>query len=323
MQKIGIVGVGNFGKFHVEELLKMPEFKLVGFYDNNSKTSELISKRFNICAFKSYNELLNEIDVIDIAVPTLLHYTCAVEAIKKQKHVFIEKPVTITVEDAENLVKLAEEASVKVQVGHIERFNSAFLAALPYINNPYYIEIQRSQQLFDYDTNTSVVLNLMLHDIDIVLSITNSNLKKINALGIKNINETSDFANARIEFDNGCVANITSNRTSPIELITYKFFQKNMCISIDLLNKRAEIINFNPLAIGSKNESQPINTKFIKDLSIKDCKIIDENSLKKEFLAFYDCLENNSKPSVTLDDGFKALKVANEIIEKIKVSADF
>lgn len=318
MQKIGIVGVGNFGKYHVEELLKMPEFNLIGFFDINPTTSKLISSKFNITAFNSYSELLNSVEVIDIAVPTSLHYTCAVEAIKKQKHVFIEKPVTITVDDAENLVKLAEEASIKVQVGHIERFNSAFLAALPYINNPYYIEIQRLQQFVNHNTDTSVVLNLMIHDIDIVLSVINSNLKKINALGIKNINGTSDFANARIEFDNGCVANITSNRTSPIELITFNFFQKNMCINIDLLNKKSKIINFN-----AKNENQPINTKLIKDLSIKDCKIIDENSLKKEFLAFYNCIENNSKPTVTLDDGFKALKVANEILDKIKVSADF
>jgi len=323
MQKIGIVGVGNFGKFHVEELLKIPEFELVGFYDINPHSSELVSKKFNIKAFNSFAELLNEVEVIDVAVPTSLHYVIAVEAIKKQKHVFIEKPVTITVEDAENLVKLAEEASIKVQVGHIERFNSAFLAALPYINNPYYIEIQRLQKFINHNTDTSVVLNLMLHDIDIVLSVNNSNIKKINAFGIKNINQTSDFANARIEFDNGCVANITSNRVSPIELITYNFFQKNVCISIDLLNKRTEIINYNPIAIGSKSNQQPINTKFIKDLSIKDCKIIDEHSLKKEFLAFYNCIANNSKPSVTLNDGFKALKVANEIIDKIKVSADF
>lgn len=318
MQKIGIVGVGNFGKFHVEELLKIPKFELVGFYDINPDVSEQISKKFNISAFNSYTELLNEVDVIDVAVPTSLHYVIAVEAIKKQKHVFIEKPVTITVEDAENLVKLAEEASVKVQVGHIERFNPAFLAALPFINNPYYIEIQRLQKLFNYNVNTSVVLNLMIHDIDIVLSVNKSNIKKINVFGIKNINQTSDFANARIEFDNGCVANITANRISPDELVTYKFFEKNKCINVDLLNKKSEIISFIP-----NEKNNPINTNILKELSVEDCKIIDENSLRKEFLAFYNCIENNSKPSVTLDDGFKALKVANEIIDKIKVSADF
>lgn len=315
MQRIGIVGVGHFGKFHVKELKKIHEFDLVGFYDIDPETSQKITKEFDIPAFPSYEALLNEIDIIDIAVPTYLHFECATEAIKKQKHVFIEKPVTITVEDAESLIKLAEEASVKVQVGHIERFNPAFKAALPLIFNPNYIEIQRLQTMNDYAYDESIVLKLMIHDIDIVLSTINSNIKKVNATGIKLFNGITSIANARLEFDNGCVANITSSIISPKNIIEYKIYQKEKFIFIDFLNRKAAVSIFKEDITGKE--------QVFKDIHFESSEKSNSNSLKEEFISFFNCINNNYKPSVTLDDGFKALRVANEIIEKIKLSNDF
>ncbi|MBI5538704.1 MAG: Gfo/Idh/MocA family oxidoreductase [Bacteroidia bacterium] len=315
MRRIGIVGVGHFGKFHVKELIKIHEFDLIGFYDINPETSKTIQTEFGIKPFTSYEALLDEIDIIDIAVPTNMHFNCATEAIKKQKHVFIEKPVTITVEDAQNLIKLAEEASVKVQVGHIERFNPAFKAALPLIFNPSYIEIHRLQTMNDHAYDESIILKLMIHDIDIVISTINSNIKKINATGVKLINGITSIANARLEFDNGCVANITSSIVSPKNIIEYKIFQKEKYIFIDFLNRKAEVSIF--------KEDKTNKEQVLKDIHIESSEKLNSNSLKEEFISFFNCINNNFKPSVTLDDGFKALKVANEIIEKIKLSNDF
>ncbi|PIP54091.1 MAG: oxidoreductase [Bacteroidetes bacterium CG23_combo_of_CG06-09_8_20_14_all_32_9] len=318
MQKIGIIGVGHFGRSHIKELKEIPEFELAGFYDINPETSKQISAEFNISVFSSYEELLNEVNVVDIAVPTSLHYECAVEAIKKQKHVFIENPVTLTVEDAENLIKLAEEASIKVQVGNIEQFNPAFRGAQLHINNPVYIEIQRLQPFTNSSPEDSVILNLMIYDIDIILGTVNANIKKIDANGAKFVSGTADIANARLEFDNGCVANITSSRISPDNIVIYKFFQKDEYIIVDFLNKKTETVKFKKI----ENNCNPVLNNYrnmLKELLIENYEITNSNALKEEFLAFSKCIENNSTPLVTLDDGFKALQVANEIIEKINI----
>ena len=326
MQRIGVLGVGHFGKYHLKALKEIQGFDLVGFFDIDKEVSKIVTAEYGIPSFPSFEALLAKVDVVDIVIPTVSHFECAVEALKKQKHLFIEKPVTNSVEDAENLLKLSEEASVKVQVGHIERFNPAFLAAVPHIQNPMFIEIHRLQPFTNRSTDVSVILNLMIHDIDIVLSIVNSNIKRISASGIKVVTNTPDLANARLEFDNGCVANITSSRISLNNLRRSRFFQKDTSITVDFLNKSTEIIRMRNL--GDDNNYQLFENSFDgldspKELFAEKPKIFPNNAIKDELIAFLKSIEENSKPLVTLDDGVKALRVAHEIIEKIKLSNEY
>lgn len=327
MQRIGVIGAGHFGKYHLKALKDISEFELVGFYDIDKLVSEDVRSTFNIKAFPSYEALLDEIDIVDIVVPTVSHYECAVEAIRRQKNVFIEKPVTSSLTDAENLIKLAEEASVKVQVGHIERFNPAFIAAIPYINNPMFIEIHRLQPFTNRSTDISVVLNLMIHDIDIVLSTVNSNIKKISASGVKVITSTPDIANARLEFENGCVANITASRIALKNIRRCRFFQKETGITVDFLNKTTEIIsiskqNDNGTHNGKEHEERKENDSPGKLYKIRP-EIQQKNAITEEMLSFMKSINENSTPVVTLYDGFKALQVAHEIIGKVRLSNEF
>lgn len=311
MLKIGVVGVGHFGRFHIQAIRNIEGFELVGFYDIDAKRSHEVSSEFNLHAFSSYQDLLDNVDVVDIVVPTVSHYDCAVTAIKQQKHIFLEKPVTDKVKDAELLLKLATEAQVKAQVGHIERFNPAFLAAKSYISNPMFIEIHRLAQFTIRSTDVSVIFNLMIHDIDIVLSVVKSNIKKIHASGMNVVTDATDIANARIEFDNGCVANITSSRISTGNMRRMRFFQKDTYINVDCFNKKAEVIqldinNANPFSItdlgGFNSNAIPVNTN---------------NAIQVELTHFLNSIENNTEPIVSLYDGVKALQVAQMITDKI------
>ena len=322
MQRIGVIGVGHFGKYHVKAIKEIPGFQLIGFFDIDETTSKAVEAEFGVKAYPSYESLLSEVDVIDIVVPTVSHYECAVEALKKQKHVFLEKPVTSSLEDSQSLLKLAEEASVKVQVGHIERFNPAFLSAAPFLNNPMFIEIHRLQPFTNRSTDVSVILNLMIHDIDIVLSTVHSNIKKISASGVKVVTGSPDLANARLEFDNGCVANITASRISLNNIRRSRFFQKDTCITIDFLNKSSEIIKMRDLPGDcKKNDDEILDSP--KELYAEKPEVFPNNAIKEELISFLNAIETNTNPLVTLDDGVKALNVAHEIIEKIKLSNDF
>ncbi len=325
MQRIGIIGVGHFGKYHIKAIKEIPGYKLAGFYDIDEVTSKFVEQEYGVRSYPSYESLLADVDVIDIVVPTVSHFECAVEAIRKQKHLFIEKPVTNSLEDAETLLKLAEEASVKVQVGHIERFNPAFLSAVPYILNPMFIEIHRLQPFTNRSTDVSVILNLMIHDIDIVLSTVNSNLKKISASGVKVVTRTPDLANARLEFDNGCVANITASRISLTNIRRSRFFQKDTSITVDFLNKTSEIIRMRDLTDNLERSDSGSSHDFIdspKELFAERPEVIPNNAIKEELISFLKSIEENTSPLVTLDDGVKALQVAQKIIEKIKLSND-
>ena len=214
MLKIGLIGVGHLGRIHLEQLLKIPEYQFTGIFDVSKEKVDQAIKDFGITAFKSLEELIDASDVVDVVTPTLSHYDCAVMAIKKSRHVFIEKPITNTLDEARELIELTKEANVKVQIGHVERFNPAFMAAQPYCKDPVFIETHRLAQFNPRGTDVPVILDLMIHDIDIVLSIVNSEVKKINANGVSIISDTPDIANARIEFHNGCVANLTASRIS-------------------------------------------------------------------------------------------------------------
>jgi len=316
MLKIGVVGAGHFGRFHIQSILQIPEYRLAGFYDIDKERSDLISSEFGIRAFSDYASLLKECDVVDIVVPTVSHFECAKEAIRQQKHVFVEKPLTASLNEAKILLDLANEAQVKAQTGHIERFNPAFMAAYPHISNPMFIEIHRLAEFTPRSTDVSVIYNLMIHDIDIVLSVVKSNMKKVHASGVKVITDSTDIANARIEFDNGCVANITSSRISTTNMRRMRFFQKNMYINVDCLNKRAEILK---VKNGGEIELTGLTENFVNDHSFEteSLDIQMNNAIKVELEQFGKAILNNTDVPVSFEDGYNALKVANLISEKI------
>ncbi len=233
MLKAGVLGAGHLGKIHLRLLNESEKYELVGFYDPIKENAEKVAKEFGYKAFNSVEELIDAVDVVDIVTPTLSHFDCAKEAIEKSKHIFIEKPITKTVEEAETIVELAKQYTVKGQVGHVERFNPAFTAVKDTIKNPMFIETHRLAEFNPRGTDVPVVLDLMIHDIDAVLSVVNSKVKNVKASGVSIISETPDIANARIEFENGCVANLTASRISLKNMRKSRFFQRDAYISVD------------------------------------------------------------------------------------------
>ncbi|MBA3705329.1 MAG: Gfo/Idh/MocA family oxidoreductase [Bacteroidetes bacterium] len=320
MIKIGILGAGHLGKIHIRLLKEIEKYQVIGFYDSNPIAAEEVEKEFAIKRFDTIDALLDEVDAVDIVTPTVTHHDCASRAIKRSKHIFIEKPVTSTIEEAKNLIGLSKEANVKVQVGHVERFNPAFIAAKDYCSNPMFIETHRLAQFNPRGTDVSVVLDLMIHDIDIILSVVNSNIKKINASGVAVVSDSPDIANARIEFDNGCVANLTASRISMKNMRKSRFFQKDTYISVDFLDKKVDVIRLknvegevDPLAV-----TIDLGTKGSKQIYFENPLISPTNAIKMELDTFADSIIGNTTPLVSIDDGYKALDVAYKIIEKMK-----
>ena len=321
MIKIGILGAGHLGKIHIRLLKEIEKYKVIGFYDADPIAAEQVEKEFGVKRFDSIEALLEEVDAVDIVTPTVTHYDCASKAIKRSKHIFIEKPVTSTIEEAKSLIGLSKEANVKVQVGHVERFNPAFIAARDYCSNPMFIETHRLAQFNPRGTDVSVVLDLMIHDIDIILSIVNSNIKRINASGVAVVSESPDIANARIEFDNGCVANLTASRISMKNMRKSRFFQKDAYISVDFLDKKVDVIRLKNI----EGDVDPLavtidlgNNKGSKQIYFENPPILPTNAIKMELDTFADSIISNTTPLVSIDDGYKALDVAYKIIEKMK-----
>lgn len=323
MLKIGVLGAGHLGKIHIKLIPEISNYELVGFYDPDSERSAEVAAEFKTTAFNSIDDLIDAVDVVDVVTPTLSHYDCASLAMRKSRHVFIEKPVTNTIEEAKKLMDLAHEASVKVQVGHVERFNPAFMNAREHIKQPMFIETHRLAQFNPRGTDVSVVLDLMIHDLDIVLSVVKSNVKSISASGVSVLSDTPDICNARIEFDNGCVANITASRISMKNMRKSRFFQKDAYISVDFLEKEAEIINMRDL----DGEPDPFNMTIQMGEGKKDKEILfskptiePHNAIQLELSTFSDSILNGTTPLVTIDDGYKALDVAHRILEKLRLS---
>lgn len=325
MLKIGVVGAGHLGKVHIRLILELKEqWQLVGFFDTNEEHSKLVKSEFGVSSFDSYDELLDQIDCIVIVTPTLSHFDCASKALRKSKHVFIEKPMTETVDEAKSLIDLAHEAGVVAQVGHVERFNPAFQAALPYFNNPMFIESHRLAQFNPRGTDVSVVLDLMIHDLDAILSVVKSGIKRISASGVAVVSETPDIANARIEFDNGCVANLTASRISLKNMRKSRFFQKDAYISVDFLEKNIEVVRMQDV----EGEPDPFDIIFnlgegkaSKKILFDKPTILETNALKEELINFHESIVNDSSPTVSFEDGYIALDVAQKIIEKLKGTA--
>lgn len=322
MLKIGVLGAGHLGKIHIRLLLELSDrFEFIGFYDPIDSNADRVAEEFGITKFNSVDELLDEVDCIDIVTPTLSHFECASTALRKSKHVFIEKPVTQTLEEAKILISLAHEAGVKVQVGHVERFNPAFQEATSYIKTPMFIETHRLAQFNPRGTDVPVVLDLMIHDIDAILSVVDSGVKRISASGVAVVSDTPDIANARIEFDNGCVANLTSSRISMKNMRKSRFFQKDAYISVDFLTKELEVVRMEDI----DGEPNPFDVVFdlgegkpTKKVLFDKPDIEESNAIQEELFSFSDSIINDITPIVSLEDGYNALEVAQKIVDKLK-----
>lgn len=325
MLKIGVLGAGHLGKIHIRCIKEINTYNLIGFYDPDNQVAELVEKEFGIRRFRSVEELVEYVDVVDIVTPTLSHYECAKIAFRAAKHVFIEKPLTTTIKEAEELIELAREAGVKVQVGHVERFNPAFMAVQEHILNPMFIESHRLAQFNPRGTDVPVILDLMIHDIDIVLSIVKANVKKISASGVAVVSDSPDIANARIEFENGCVANFTASRISMKNMRKTRFFQRDAYISVDFLTKESEIVRMKNIEGTPDPLSITIdlgNNKGIKQIYFEKPVVEPVNAIRKELETLYESIVNNTEPPVTINDGYNSLNLAYQIIEKLENTAN-
>lgn len=322
MLKIGVIGAGHLGKIHIKCINGIPDFELVGFFDIDHTHAQAVSKEFGIRHFDTIDELIREVDVVDIVTPTIAHFEHAARALKQFRHVFIEKPIVTTPEEALKLIEIAQEANVKVQVGHVERFNPAMLAALPFIDNPMFIEVHRLASFNPRGTDVPVILDLMIHDIDIVLHTVKANLRKISASGVAILTDTADIVSARLEFDNGCVANLTASRISLSPMRKARFFQRDAYISVDFLNKKSEVIRLNDIDAGNINPLLPVlepgNGKKAKQVHFERPEIKVTNAIQTELASFARAIIENKMPDVTIMDGYQALKIAYQIIEKVK-----
>ena len=315
--KAGVLGAGHLGKIHLRLLQQSEHFELIGFYDPSKENATAVSKEFGYKAFDTIDQLLLEVDVVDIVTPTLSHFDCAQQAIASGKHVFIEKPITKTFEEATALRDMAKEHQVRGQVGHVERFNPAFTAVKEAIQSPMFIETHRLAEFNPRGTDVPVVLDLMIHDIDIILSVVDSKVKNIQASGISVISETPDIANARIEFENGCVANLTASRISMKNMRKSRFFQKDAYISVDFLEKKSELVRMKEAPENPGDFDMILqNAEGVKkQILFENPTVANNNAILDELDSFAHAIRTNSTPVVSLSQGAEALRVAQQIID--------
>ena len=295
----------------------MDDVQLVGFFDPDDAIAKEVEKKYNLIRYKDEDSLLNACDAIDIVTPTQYHFALCEKAVKKGKHVFVEKPMANTMHEAKDLVKLVQESKVKFQVGHVERFNPAFLAIQNQELNPMFIEVHRLAQFNPRGTEVSVILDLMIHDIDAILSIVKSEVKNIYASGVAVMTDTPDIANVRIEFNNGCVANLTSSRISMKKMRKMRMFQKDAYIAVDFLEKKAEVIKLKTEKdqnVFAFDIETPGGTKTI---AIASPEVPQVNAIKKELEEFVAAIRDNTHPIVNEIDGYRAMEVAHQILQKI------
>jgi predicted dehydrogenase len=316
MIKIGIIGIGRLGAQHLEKLLNSDYFKVVGCFDADPAKLQRIEEDYTVNCFNDVDELISKCDAVDILTPADSHFYYAEKAIRHGKHVFIDKPISNNFEEAKKMVELIREAGIKFQVGHIERFNPAYLALQHLEINPMFIEAHRLSNFDAKRTADSVIFDVMIHDIDIVLSVVKANIKSINASGVSVLSDQIDIANARIEFDNGCVANLTASRTSVQKMRKMLFFQKDNHITLDFLHRETEILKLSETA---KHNSIPLRTQENTKYLNSETMVLEEyDALKEELNSFAECLIFNTEPRVSALDGLKSLEVAHEILRKIQ-----
>ncbi len=317
MLKLGIFGVGHLGKFHISNWQTIANVSIVGFYDPNDTNAEEAIKKFGIKRFDDMPSLLDAVDAVDIITPTQFHFPVCEAALRKSKHVFVEKPLANNMDEARQLIKLVGEAKVKFQVGHVERFNPAFQALKNKELNPMFIEVHRLAQFNPRGTEVSVILDLMIHDIDIILHLVKSQVKNISASGVAVMTDTPDIANVRIEFYNGCVANLTSSRISMKKMRKIRLFQKDAYIGIDFLEKKTEIIKLKTEEDEDLFSFDIETPNGLKTIAVENPEVGEQNAIKAELTAFRDAVINDTPTVVSEHDGFIAMEVAHQILEKI------
>ena len=318
MLKAGVLGAGHLGKIHLRLLKQSEKYELIGFYDPNEANAKKVVEEFGYTYFDSIDALIDAVDMVDIVTPTLSHYECAKKAIAKGKHIFIEKPITNTVEEAEHIRELLAQHNLRGQVGHVERFNPAFIAVRHSIENPMFIETHRLAEFNPRGTDVPVVLDLMIHDIDIILSVVKSKVKHVSASGVAVISDTPDIANARLEFENGCVANLTASRISLKNMRKSRFFQKDAYISVDFLEKKCEVVKMKdaPEHPGDFDMILQNAEGVKKQIYFDNPTIPTNNAILDELETFAHAINTNSTPVVSLNDGTEALRVATMIINQ-------
>ena len=316
MLKIGIFGAGHLGKIHLKIAENSNIFELVGFHDSDFNVVNKLLKEFDYKFFENPDALINSVDVVSIITPTISHFKIAEKAIKASKHVFIEKPITQTDDEANTLVNLAIDYKVLGQVGHVERFNPAYQSIKSTLINPMFIEAHRLAEFNPRGTDVSVILDLMIHDIDIILSVVDSPIRRIDASGVAVISKTPDICNARVTFENGCVANFTASRISMKKMRKTRFFQKEAYIALDYLTKKVEVVKI-------KNAPKQTDDLSIlltnaegdkKQIYFEIPKIDEINPIQEELEDFAKSINKNKRPTISLKDGAYALKVAHQII---------
>ena len=317
MLKIGVFGAGHLGKFHLNNWKEIEGVTIAGFYDPDDATSEAVEKQYGIKRYPTPEELMDAIDAADVVAPTNHHFSLCELAIRRGKHVFVEKPLVNTIAEGKELLKMAREAAVKVQVGHVERFNPAYVSIKNMQLKPMFIEVHRLAQFNVRGTEVSVILDLMIHDIDIILSIVKSDVRHISASGVAVLSDTPDIANVRIEFYNGCVANLTSSRISMKKMRKMRLFQKDAYIGIDFLDKKTEVIRLKE-EDDTTSFAFDINTSHgVKTIAVQSPAIPPANAIKDELASFVDAIEHNKPVAVSEIDGYAAMEVAHAILEKI------
>lgn len=320
--RIGLLGVGHLGKIHLKLLQELTGFEIVGFYDPDDKNAARAESEYGVKRFDSAKKLIEQCDALDIVSTTTTHFQLAKEAIKQGKHIFIEKPLAATVKEAHDLMLLVDEARVKAMVGHVERFNPAILSLDKKHIKPLFIEVHRLAEFNPRGTDVSVVLDLMIHDIDIILSLVKGNVKKISASGVAILSKSPDIANARIEFDNGCVANVTASRVSVKSMRKMRIFQPGAYISIDFLKKKSDVFRIEDKAPYMPDGEQrhlevELADNIKKYITFETIEKKDVNAIKLELELFHKSIIQNKPVPVSVEDGYKAMHLAQQILDKI------
>ena len=322
--KIGVIGTGHLGKLHTKLLKTIGECELIGVYDLEKEKAKEAAAEFEVKAFEELEELLELVDAVSIVATTSAHYELVSKAFDFDKHVFVEKPITVKIEEAEELVKRSNEKNLILQVGHIERFNPALVSLEKYTLDPKFIQTDRLAQFNPRGTDVAVVLDLMIHDIDIILSLIKSEVKTLAASGVAVVSDNIDIANARLEFENGAVANVTASRISQKKMRKMRIFQKDAYISLDFNSGVSEV--FRLVSPQSHNESNYIQFGEMGVGEKKKLIIYEQpemrqlNALQHELHLFVNAALKNEKPVVSGEDGLRALKIAEQIIAKIEES---
>jgi len=323
--KLGVAGVGHLGRLHATLYKEVKNAELIGIFDFDREKSKKLAEELGVESFQSLDEMLNKTNAINIVTPTSNHFETAKRALEKDCHLFIEKPITQTEEQAEKIISIAAEKNKILQIGHIERFNPAILALSDVEINPLFIESHRLASFNPRGTDVAVILDLMIHDLDLILSLVKSEPKNIEASGVGVISDTIDIANARIQFENGCVANITASRISTKKMRKMRIFQQNAYISLDFVDGFSEVYY-----IGKEEKKKfqdgtlafslgQIDTgKQNKEIRYNKLQRQGVNPLKFELESFTDCILTNTSPIVGGKEGLAALKLANRVLGKIK-----